>query len=83
MLHNRWYWWPMETIKRGFGFILLATAWWVLSPVLSDSVFMGGLGALAILVGAIDYPATAANAAGLPVVGRVGAASTPAVSPMA
>ncbi|MEQ8309401.1 MAG: hypothetical protein RIA72_01740 [Sphingopyxis sp.] len=38
------------------------------------------VGALAILVGAIDYPATAA---GLPVVGLVGAASTPAVSPMA
>ena len=41
------------------------------------------LGALAVLVGAIDYPATAAHAAGLPVVGLVGAASTPAVSPMA
>ena len=41
------------------------------------------MGALAILVGAIDYPATAANAAGLPVVGLVNAASTPAVSPMA
>lgn len=43
----------METIKRGFGFILLATAWWVLSPVLSDSVFMGGLGALAIIAGVL------------------------------
>jgi hypothetical protein len=41
------------------------------------------VGALAVLVGVIDYPATAANAAGLPVVGLVGAASTPAVSPMA
>lgn len=40
------------------------------------------VGALAVLVGVIDYPATAANAAGLPV-GLVGAASTPAVSPMA
>ncbi|MGV3731365.1 MAG: hypothetical protein ACO1NN_11485 [Sphingopyxis sp.] len=41
------------------------------------------VGALAILVGAIDYPATAANAAGLPVVGLVDAASTPAVGPVA
>ena len=41
------------------------------------------VGALAVLVGAVNYPATAANAAGLPVVGLVGAASTPAVGPMA
>jgi hypothetical protein len=39
------------------------------------------VGALAILVGAVDYPATAA--ASVPVVGLVGAASTPAVGPMA
>src|SRR3546814_1335448 len=41
------------------------------------------VGALAIFVGAVNYPATAANAAGAPAVGLVGAASTPAVSPMA
>ena len=41
------------------------------------------VGALAIFVGAVNYPATAANAAGTPAAGLVGAASTPAVSPMA
>src|SRR3546814_13734603 len=41
------------------------------------------VGALAIFVGAVNYPATAANAAGAPAVGLFGAASTPAVSPMA
>lgn len=41
----------METIKKAFGFILLATAWWVLSPVLSDSILMGGFGLLAIAAG--------------------------------
>ncbi|ABF51930.1 hypothetical protein Sala_0206 [Sphingopyxis alaskensis RB2256] len=41
------------------------------------------VGALAIFVGAINYPAASASAAGLPVVGLVGAASTPAVGPMA
>ena len=41
------------------------------------------VGALAIFVGAVNYPATAANAAGAPAVGLVDAASTPAVSPMA
>ena len=41
------------------------------------------VGALAIFVGAVNYPATAANAAGMPAVGLVGAASTPAVSPLA
>ncbi|MFM8340222.1 MAG: protein-disulfide reductase DsbD, partial [Fluviibacter sp.] len=34
----------METIKKAFGFILLATAWWILSPIMSDSVLMGGFG---------------------------------------
>ncbi len=43
----------METIKKGFGFILLATAWWILSPVLSDSIAMGGFGVLAIITGVL------------------------------
>jgi thiol:disulfide interchange protein DsbD len=43
----------METIKKAFGFILLATAWWVLSPVVSDSVLMGGFGVLAIIAGVL------------------------------
>jgi len=43
----------METIKRAFGFILLATAWWVLSPIISDSVLMGGFGILAIVAGVL------------------------------
>lgn len=43
----------METIKKAFGFILLATAWWVLSPVLPDSVFMGGFGILAMITGVL------------------------------
>ena len=41
------------------------------------------VGALPIFVGAVNYPAPAANAAGMPAVGLVGAASTPAVSPLA
>ena len=41
---------------------------------------LSAAGALAILVGAIDYPATAA---GTPAIGLVAAAATPAVSPMA
>lgn len=40
-------------------------------------------GALAIIVGAIDQPAIAANVAGAPAIGLVGAASSPAVGPMA
>lgn len=43
----------METIKKAFGFILLATAWWVLSPIMSDSVLMGGFGVLAIVAGVL------------------------------
>ena len=43
----------METIKKAFGVILLGTAWWILSPVLPDAVFMGGFGALAITVGVL------------------------------
>ena len=43
----------MEAIKKAFGFILLATAWWVLSPVLPDNVLMGGFGILAMLAGVL------------------------------
>lgn len=43
----------METIKKAFGFVLLATAWWILSPVLSDSIAMGGFGILAIITGVL------------------------------
>ena len=43
----------MEAIKKAFGFILLATAWWILAPVLADSLFMGGFGVLAITVGVL------------------------------
>lgn len=43
----------METIKKAFGFILLATAWWILSPIMSDSVLMGGFGILAIVAGVL------------------------------
>jgi thioredoxin:protein disulfide reductase len=39
----------MESIKKAFGFILLGTAWWIVSPVLPGSVTLGGFGALAIL----------------------------------
>ena len=43
----------METIKKAFGFILLGTAWWILSPVLPDNVFIGGFGLLAIMAGVL------------------------------
>lgn len=43
----------METIKKAFGFILLGTAWWILSPVLPDSIVMGGFGVLAITTGVL------------------------------
>lgn len=43
----------METIKKAFGFILLATAWWILSPVLPNSILMGGFGILAIVGGVL------------------------------
>jgi thiol:disulfide interchange protein DsbD len=39
----------MESIKKAFGFILLGTAWWIVSPVLPASVTLGGFGVLAIL----------------------------------
>lgn len=39
----------MESIKKAFGFILLGTAWWIVSPVLPGSVTLGGFGVLAIL----------------------------------
>ena len=48
----------MESIKKAFGFILLGTAWWILSPVLPGQVILGGFGVLAvfaaILLRAID-----------------------------
>lgn len=48
----------MESIKKAFGFILLGTAWWILSPVVPGSVTLGGFGVLAvfgaILLRAID-----------------------------
>lgn len=43
----------MEAIKQAFGFILLGTAWWILSPLLPDSVLMGGFGILAIAAGVL------------------------------
>ena len=43
----------MEAIKKSFGFILLATAWWILAPVLTDSLLMGGFGILAIFSGVL------------------------------
>lgn len=43
----------METIKKAFGFILLGTAWWILSPVLTDNLVLGGFGILAIVAGVL------------------------------
>jgi len=43
----------MEAIKKSFGFILLATAWWILAPVLPNSLLMGGFGVLAIIAGVL------------------------------
>jgi len=39
----------MESIKQAFGFILLGTAWWIVSPVLPGPVTLGGFGVLAIV----------------------------------
>ena len=39
----------MESIKKAFGFILLGTAWWIVSPVLPGPVTLGGFGVLAVL----------------------------------
>ena len=39
----------MESIKKAFGFLLLATAWWIVSPVLSGQITLGGFGVLAVL----------------------------------
>ena len=48
----------MESIKKAFGFILLATAWWIVSPVLPGPVTLGGFGVLAmvaaVLLRAVD-----------------------------
>ena len=43
----------MESIKKSFGAILLATAWWILNPVLPDSVLMGGFGVMALITGVL------------------------------
>lgn len=43
----------MESIKKAFGFVLLGTAWWILSPMLPDPVFIGGFGMLSITAGVL------------------------------
>jgi len=43
----------MESIKKAFGFILLGTAWWIISPVIPDTLSLGGFGALAIVAGVL------------------------------
>ncbi|QDQ88605.1 protein-disulfide reductase DsbD [Alcaligenaceae bacterium SJ-26] len=40
----------MDRIKRLFGWLLLATAWWMVSPVLPVAVLMLGWAALAIML---------------------------------
>ena len=48
----------MESVKRFFGVLLLAVAWWILSPVLPASIALAGWGLLlliaASLLGAFD-----------------------------
>lgn len=39
----------MESVKKAFGFILLGTAWWIVSPALPGTVTLGGFGVLAVL----------------------------------
>ena len=39
----------MESIKKAFGFIMLGTAWWIVSPVLPGPLTLGGFGVLAIV----------------------------------
>jgi thioredoxin:protein disulfide reductase len=43
----------MESIKKAFGFILLGTAWWIVSPVIPGAVSLGGFGVLAIVAGVL------------------------------
>ena len=43
----------MDGVKRFFGMLLLAVAWWMLSPVLSGPVQMAGWGVLAVLTAAL------------------------------
>ena len=40
----------METVKRFFGLLLLAVAWWTLSPVLPAALGVAGWGALLVAV---------------------------------
>ena len=43
----------MESVKKAFGFILLATAWWIVSPVIPGPLSLGGFGVLAIVAGVL------------------------------
>lgn len=43
----------MDGVKRFFGMLLLAVAWWMLTPVLSGPVQMAGWGVLAVLTAAL------------------------------
>lgn len=56
----------METVKRLFGVMLLAVAWWMLAPLLPASLGLAGWGALllaaASLLGAFDRPAAGVGA---------------------
>jgi thiol:disulfide interchange protein DsbD len=56
----------METLKRCFGLLLLAVAWWTLSPVLSAALWVAGWGLLllaaAALLGAFDRLSETAGA---------------------
>ena len=57
----------MESVKRFFGVLLLAVAWWILSPVLPGPIAVAGWGLLllvaASLFGAFDRLGEAAGAA--------------------
>ncbi len=56
----------MESVKRFFGVLLLAVAWWILSPVLPDALAVGGWGVLSLVAasmfGAFDRLGDAAGA---------------------
>jgi thiol:disulfide interchange protein DsbD len=43
----------METVKRGFGVLLLATAWWILAPVLPAALIVAGWGLLLLSVASL------------------------------
>jgi thiol:disulfide interchange protein DsbD len=57
----------MDRVKQLFGVLLLAVAWWILSPVLQAAVVVAGWGALLLLaasfLGAFDALGSAAGAA--------------------